>query len=136
MYPVIFDANVWIKYARAKNIAPLLDRMIAYQFQPVVNNYLLAEIFEALVDNKWMNKPQATAIIEYIKKIAIVITERAVYRLCSDPKDNYLFDLAIQNNCAFIISDDNILLRLKLKPVPVHATSWFLKKFPVRPTRR
>jgi hypothetical protein len=42
MYSVIFDANVWIKYARVKNIAPLLDRMDAYQFLPIVNNYLLS----------------------------------------------------------------------------------------------
>lgn len=55
MYPVIFDANVWVKYARARNIAPLLDRMVAYQFLPIVKNYLLSEIFDALVDNKWMN---------------------------------------------------------------------------------
>lgn len=131
MYPVIFDANVWVKYARARNIAPLLDRMVAYQFLPIVNNYLLSEIFDALVDNKWMNKQQATAIIDFIKKIALVQTERAVYRLSPDPKDNYLFDLAIQNNCVFIISDDSQLLQLKLKPMPVHTTSWFLKKFPL-----
>ncbi len=45
MYKIIIDANVWIKYARAKDIAPLLNRMIAYNFLPVVNNYLLSEIF-------------------------------------------------------------------------------------------
>jgi predicted nucleic acid-binding protein len=61
-----------------------------------------------------------------------VITERSVYRLSPDPKDNYLFDLAIQNNCVFIISDDSKLLRFKLKPLPVHSTAWFIKKFPVR----
>lgn len=131
MYPVIFDANVWIKFARSRNIAPLLDRMVAYQFLPIVNNYLLAEIFEALVENKWMNKSQAAIIIDYIRNIALVVTEKAVYRLIPDPKDNYLFDLAIQNNCVFIITDDSKLLQLKLKPLPVHSTSWFLKKFPV-----
>lgn len=131
MYPLIIDANVWVKYARAKNIAPLLDRLVVYQFLPVVNKYLLSEVFDALVDNKWMNKQQAGKVIEFIKKISLVITERAVYRLSPDPKDNYLFDLAIQNNCVFIISDDTKLLQLKLKPIPIHSTSWFLKKFTV-----
>lgn len=50
MFPIIVDANVWIKFARVKNIAPLLDRLIAYRFLPIVNNYLLAEIFDALVE--------------------------------------------------------------------------------------
>lgn len=132
MYFVIFDANVWIKYARAKNIAPLLDRMLNYRFIPIVNNYLLSEIFDALIENKWMNKAQAKSVVEFIKKISLMETESVVYRLSPDPKDNYLFDLAIQNNCVFIISDDDKLLRMKLKPVSVHSTTWFLKKFPVR----
>lgn len=130
MFPIIVDANVWIKFARVKNIAPLLDRLIAYRFLPIVNNYLLAEIFGALVENKWMNKMQATATINFIRKISIVVTERVVFKISPDPKDNYLFDLAIQNNCIFIISDDNNLLRFKLKPIPVHSSRWFMKKFP------
>ena len=28
MYKIIIDANVWIKYARSKDIAPLLKRII------------------------------------------------------------------------------------------------------------
>ena len=132
MYPVIIDANVWIKFARAKNIAPLIDRFVTYNFFPVVNNYLLSEIFKALVDNKWMTKRQATGVIDFIKKIAIVETERAVYRISPDPKDNYLFDLGIQQNCVFIISDDTLLLHFRMKPIPVHSTSWFIRKFPIR----
>lgn len=132
MYPIIIDANVWIKFARTKNIAPLLDRLLMYQFLPVVNNYLLSEIFDALIENKWMNKIQAGATIAFIKKIALVVTERSVYGISPDPKDNYLFDLAIQSNCAFIISDDTKLLKFKLQPLPVHSTNWFLRKFPVR----
>jgi putative PIN family toxin of toxin-antitoxin system len=132
MYPIIIDASVWIKFARVKNIAPILDRLVTFQFLPVVNNYLLSEIFDALLKNKWMNGAQANALISLIKEISLVITERSVYRLSPDPKDNYLFDLAIQNNCVFIISDDSKLLQFKLKPVPVHTTGWFLKKFLVQ----
>ncbi|MDQ2862163.1 MAG: PIN domain-containing protein [Bacteroidota bacterium] len=120
---------MWIRFARARNIKPLLDRFIAFQFLPIVNNYLLLEIFNALLENKWMNEIQATAIIDFIRKISIVIVETSVYRLSPDPKDNYLFDLAIQNNCMFIISDDSKLLHFKLKPIYVHSTGWFLKKF-------
>lgn len=32
MYKIIIDANIWIKYARAKNIKPLLSRFISIQF--------------------------------------------------------------------------------------------------------
>ena len=91
-------------------ISPLLDRFVAYNLVPVVNNYLLSEIFHAIVENRWINERQAGSLIQYIARISITTSETAVYRLSRDPKDNYLFDLAIQNNAAFILSDDSKLL--------------------------
>lgn len=129
MYKIVIDANVWIKYARSRDIAPLLDRLLAYQFLPVINNYLLTEIFEAVVQNGWMNEKVAIHLIEFIRKIALPTAEMAVYRLSPDPKDNYLFDLAVQNNCLFLITDDVELLSFRLPPVPVHSSGWFLKTF-------
>lgn len=131
MYKIIIDANVWIKYARAKDIAPLLDRIIAYNFLPVVNNYLLSEIFNALVENNWMKRKNAMNVVEFVKKISIMVVENAVFGISPDPKDNYLFDVAIQNGCFFMISDDSELLQFALKPIPIHTSSWFLKTFPV-----
>ncbi len=95
MYKIVVDANIWIKYARAQNIQPLLSRFIQYNFLPVVNNYLLSEIFDALVLNKWMNAKQATLIINFIAKVSLRTVEKAVFALSPDPEDNYLFDLAI-----------------------------------------
>ncbi len=129
MYKIIIDANVWIKYARAKNIAPILNRLTAYNLIPIVNNYLLVEVFNALIENKWMNSKQAYNTVSFIRKVAIVVAEKAVYGLSPDPHDNYLFDLAIQTNCVFIISDDRELSEFRLKPLPVHSASWFLKTF-------
>lgn len=131
MYKIVVDANVWIKYARAKDIAPLLNRFVIYNFLPVANNYLLSEIFTAVTENGWMTEKVATNLLSFIQKVALMKTESAVYRLSPDPKDNYLFDLAVQNACVFIISDDSVLLQFTLKPVPVHTSGWFLKTFPI-----
>ncbi len=131
MYKIVIDANAWIRFARAKDIAPLINRFTLYHFLPVCNNYLLTEIFNALINNKWMHEKQADNIVIFIRSIALTNTGKAVYRISPDPKDNYLFDLAIQNNCIFIISDDTELLRFKMQPVPVYSTTWFLKKFPL-----
>ncbi len=129
MYRIVIDANVWVKYARSKDIAPLLDRLIAYRFLPVANNYLLTEVFRAVVENGWMKEKAATQLVEFIRKIVLMTAETAVFRLSPDPKDNYLFDLAVQNNCLFIITDDTELLQFRLQPVPVHTSGWFLKMF-------
>lgn len=131
MYKIVIDANVWIKYARSKDIAPLLNRLSAYNLLPIANNYLLSEIYNAVTENRWMTDKVAMNVIGLIRKIVLMTNEHAVFRLSPDPKDNYLFDLAIQNNCVFIITDDSLLLQLALKPVPVHSSGWFLKTFPI-----
>ena len=131
MYKIIIDANVWIKYARAKDIAPLLNRFTSFNLLPFTNNYLLSEIFDAVVENKWMSEKQAFQLIEFVRKFTFNITETPVYRLSPDPKDNYLFDLAIQNNCIFIVSDDSLLSQFVLRPVPVYTSAKFFKTFPL-----
>lgn len=131
MFKIIIDANVWIKYARIKDIAPLLNRFVAYNFIPVINNYLLSEVFNALLENKWMDEKQAKNVIEFIRKISLAVSEKAVYGLSPDPKDNYLFDVAVQNGCVFMISDDSELIKFGLKPIPVQTSAWFLKNFPI-----
>jgi hypothetical protein len=57
MHKVIIDANVWIRFARSKDIAPLIDRFIAYDLIPIANNYLLSEISDAILTNQWMGYP-------------------------------------------------------------------------------
>lgn len=130
MYKIVIDANIWIKYARAKNIKPLLSRFIHYNFLPVVNNYLLSEIFDALVLNKWMSAKQARLVIQFIANISLKTIEKAVFALSPDAEDNYLFDLAIQNNCVFFITNEKRLLSIKLKPLPIFSGNWFIKQFP------
>ena len=131
MYKVVIDANVWIRFARSKDITPLMNRFLLYNFVPVINSYLLSEIFDAVVEQKWMQKEQAQKLINFIASISLVKAGKAVYALSPDPKDNYLFDLAIQNNCLFLITDDSVLLSFEMKPIHTHSTNWFLKHFPV-----
>lgn len=78
-----------------------------------------------------MHENDALKVVSFIQKIAFTDVERAVYALSPDPKDNFLFDLAVQNNCVFILTDDTKLLNVQLKPLPVYSSNWFQKKFPV-----
>jgi putative PIN family toxin of toxin-antitoxin system len=130
-FRIIIDANVWVRYARFRNLNPLLDRFDKHSLVPVINRYLLSEVFDALIKKSWMNNSTALATIQVIENVCISSPALAVYRLSPDPKDNYLIDLAVQNNCAFIISDDTELLSLPLLPVQVKSCNWFLKHFPV-----
>ena len=131
MITIVIDAGVWVRMARSDFAKPIIDRIDLYQFLPVLNNYLLSEIHNALIKNGWTTIKQADLFIFFVKKLSRFVSEQPVYRLSPDPKDNYLFDLAVQHQCNFIISDDAELLSFPLKPVLVKSCNWFLKQFPV-----
>ncbi len=131
MTKMVIDANVWIRFASFRNLLPLLNRFDTYSIVPLINRYLLSEIFDTLTKQRWMSDHNAASLISLIERISLQRTENVVYRLSPDPEDNYLFDLAIQNNALYIISDDSKLLFFNLQPVRVRTCSWFLKHFPV-----
>ena len=89
------------------------------------------QTFEAIVEHKWMNERQALRLVNLIPSVGIMRAGKAVYALSRDYKDNYLFDLAVQNNCVFIISDDLELFSFRMKPLPVQSCNWFLKQYPI-----
>lgn len=130
-HKIVVDANVWIRFARSRNIHPLTERFVLYDILPYANNYLLSEVFDALVENNWADAKTALKIIDFIERVCEISAESAVYRISPDNKDNYLFDLAIQNNCEFIVSDDLNLVSFILKPVPVVTSNRFIKNFPI-----
>jgi putative PIN family toxin of toxin-antitoxin system len=128
---IVIDANVWIRFARNKDHSKLIQRLAFYEFIPVVNNYLLSEIFDALVTMKWMDIHEAARYTNVLQRISLVTAENAVFAMSKDPKDNYLFDLAIQNNCVFIISDDKKLSESIVNVIPIRSSKWFLNSFPL-----
>jgi hypothetical protein len=60
------------------DIQPLLLRFIHYNFIPVLNNYLLSEVFDAVVKNEWMHEKQALKLINSISSIGVLRTGKAV----------------------------------------------------------
>jgi predicted nucleic acid-binding protein len=128
---IVIDAGVWIRLARSNFSRPITTRLTQYFLLPVVNNYLLSEIHNALIKNNWATLKQADLFVDYVKEFCLYVAERPVFRLSPDPKDNYLIDLAVQHNCAFIISDDTELLAIPLLPIHIKSCNWFLKHFPL-----
>lgn len=128
---IVIDASVWVRLARANFAFPIVERIDKYGFIPVVNNYLLSEVHDALLNKKWATLKQADLFVSFMETLSLFEVEEAIFRISPDPKDNYLFDLAIQTNALFIISDDLLLLNFPLQPKIVKTCNWFLKHYPV-----
>jgi uncharacterized protein len=54
-----------------------------------------------------------------------------IFNKSPDPKDNFLFDLAIQTESEVIVSDERILSGFEETPVPVRSLGWFKDTFPI-----
>jgi len=91
-------------------------------------NYLFAEIHEALIISFGFTVGKADKIIQFISPFVIINTPRNIFRLSVDAKDNYLFDICIQNNCSCLITNDKEILADKNVPFIPKTNAWLKKK--------
>jgi predicted nucleic acid-binding protein len=68
-------------------------------------------------------------IKETIKTATFYLETEPMFTNCPDPKDNFLFDLALQTGSELIVSEEKVLLNWKESPVPVHDIKWFKENF-------
>jgi predicted nucleic acid-binding protein len=95
-----------------------------------VDNNLLAEIEKNLL--LILKAPEkVNRMMEEIKDITISFTTIPIFINSPDPKDNFLFDLAIQTNSEVIVTQEKVLLDFAESPVAIHNIKWFKETFPV-----
>lgn len=58
----------------------------------------------------------------------IIDAPRNIFRLSKDAKDNYLYDLCIQNNCRYLITIDKDILADNNAPFIRKTDAWLRKK--------
>jgi len=81
---------------------------------------LIAEIKEVLSRKKFAKYNfDLDEFIDLFLEISEFCTTEAIFKDCPDPKDNFLFDLAIQGNAKYLISGDKKVLETPCKGIKV-----------------
>ena len=70
-------------------------------------------------------------ILQVIKKATIYKITTSGFSSSPDPKDNFLFYLALQTGNEVIVTQEKALLGFKDSPVPIHDLKWFKENYPV-----
>jgi putative PIN family toxin of toxin-antitoxin system len=122
------DSCVWVKYAGHYKASTLLRYIIDNNLLVYADNYLLGEIHQALIVGFDFTAKEADKMIQLIAPFIIVKAPRNVFRLSKDPKDNYLYDLCIQNNCRYLITIDKALLADANAPFQRKTDAWLKKQ--------
>ena len=112
----IFDTNIWVSYFLAKKF----DELIKLRRE---NNVLflrsipsVAELKEVVGRKKFdKNNFNVEKLLSFYTGISEFHETTPDFKDCSDPKDNFLFDLAIQGNADFLVSGDKKVLETPLK---------------------
>lgn len=127
----VLDTSVILKYASYYKLYRLLNIVIKYKIVIFVNDTLIAELEKNLPKVlKYPTLPYERILNEILFLTTPVKTVE-LYNMCPDPKDNFLFDLAIQTGSEVIVSDEKILLGFTESPVPVKSLAWFKETFPI-----
>ena len=122
------DSCVWVKYAGHFKTSTLLKYIAANNLLVYADNYLLSEIHEALIVGFNFTLKDADKIITLISPFIIISTPQNIFRLSKDPKDNFLYDICIQNNCRYLITIDKQILSDKNAPFIKKTDAWLKKQ--------
>jgi uncharacterized protein len=109
----------------------LASVIIKYEIIVYINDKLLEELERNIIRILKNQSYNAIEIIEEIKRITFYTKTIDTFTTCPDPKDNFLFDLAIQTNSDVIVTQEKVLLQWAESPVLVHDIKWFKEHFPV-----
>jgi predicted nucleic acid-binding protein len=105
--------------------------VIRYKIIIYVNDNLIAELEKNLPKVIKSSQVSHAQILEKILFLTTYFTTQELFNNSPDPKDNFLFDLAIQTSSEVIVSDEKKLLSFTESPVPVRSLGWFKETFPI-----
>ena len=118
------DSCVWIKYAGTDKATTLIKLIRQNDLTVFADNYLLSEVHKALYKEFDFTIREADKLILLIMPFIIVSAPRNIYRFAPDPKDNFLYDICIQNSCSILITTDRELLLDDNAPFSRKTDSW------------
>jgi uncharacterized protein len=128
---IVIDTSVYFTYAFYNKIHRLINAIIDHELVVFINDKLLEELTRNIP--KALNKKDLNPIeiIDEIKRVTFYFKTIDTFKNCPDPKDNFLFDLAIQTNSEVIVTQEKALLNWQESPVVIHDLKWFKENYPV-----
>ena len=112
----VFDTNIWISYFLNEQFSELIRLRRECHVLFLRSTPALSELKEVITRKKFRSKNfNVEKLIDFYTGITGFCKTKPLFKDCSDPKDNFLFDLAIQGNANYLVSGDKKVLETQLK---------------------
>lgn len=130
---LVIDTSVYINYTRHQKLYRLVDAILSYDLIVYISSDLIDELERNIPLTSAVELPQLVydGYLHTIKSISILFEPVPEYADSPDPKDNFLWDLALQTDSEIIVTKENALLSFTNSPIPVHDIKWFKEMYPV-----
>jgi uncharacterized protein len=114
--PIVVDTNIIIRglLSPGSASAKLLNAVLRRQVLLVTSRIHLAEIHNVLARPRFVNRYKISRelrqrIIRHLYTLSLYVQPAGSLRLCRDPKDDYLIEMALLTKAGYLVSEDNDL---------------------------
>ena len=112
----VFDTNIWISYFLNEKFSELIKLRRESSVLFLRSTPSCSELKEVMTRKKFKSKKfNVEKLIDFYDGITEFCETKPLFKDCSDPKDNFLFDLAIQGKANYLVSGDKKVLETRLK---------------------
>jgi len=118
---VVLDTNIWVSYIIGGQLDEIAHLILDNNIQVYSCRELEEELKDVLKRDKFKSLLQFEpgVYVDFIRNLTLPVSINRIFNECPDEKDNYLFDLAIQSESAYLITGDKLLLRLNIKKLQI-----------------
>ena len=112
----VFDTNIWISYFLYEKFNELIRLRRECNVLFLRSAPSLSELKEVITRKKFKSKNfNIEKLIDFYNGITEFCETEPLFKGCPDPKDNFLFDLAIQGKANYLVSGDKKVLETQFK---------------------
>jgi len=112
----VIDTNVWVSHVIGGKFYDLVKIALDYNVVYLYSLPLIAEIKEVLSREKFAKYDiDSGEFINLFLAISAFSHTEPKFNDCLDPKDNFLFDLAIQGKAKYLVSGDKRVLETPIE---------------------
>ncbi len=129
---IIHDTNIWVSYFIGRNTDEIALTILNHNLTVFSCIELEAEVVDVLSRAKFKKliRLETDRYLFFLRSLTQSVQINKRFKGCPDDKDDFLFDLGIQTNSAFLVTGDKRLLTFDLSPIAVMSLKAFKETYP------
>lgn len=111
---VVIDTNVLVSAIMFGGLpGEIWELVLVERVEAVTSPILIEELFRILSQKMKMTPADLSVVKGQIEEIFLNLYPREIFKILADDPDNRVLEAAVEGRCAYVITGDKALLKLK-----------------------